>query len=120
MSLMTTELRTEPLTDTVLCAAADLEIGWGEAALLPTGQLALYRTTTAYYATSHHCPGSGAKVMARGILGDKLIDGERVATIACPLHKEVFRLDNGAGLSDPSLALPVYPVRVKDGMLSIA
>lgn len=108
-------------TNAVLCRADDLEAGWGEAVWLPNGQLAVFRTSNDhYYAASHHCPGTGAKVMARGIMGDTLIDGQRVPTIACPLHKEVFRLDTGQGLSGATASLPVYNVQVEEDMLVLS
>lgn len=101
-----------------VCRAGDLEPGWGEAAWLGGTQVAVYRTEgDGYYAASHHCPGTGAKVMARGILGDRSIAGARVPTIACPLHKEVYRLDTGACLSGAAVALPVHPVHLHQGML---
>lgn len=101
-----------------VCRMADLEPGWGEAAWLEGTQVAVYRTEGGeFFAASHHCPGTGAKVMARGILGDKAIAGTRVPTIACPLHKEVYRLDTGDCLSGAAPALPIHPVHLHQGML---
>ena len=101
-----------------VCRTGDLEPGWGEAAWLGGTQVAVYRTEgDEFFAASHHCPGSGAKVMARGILGDKSIAGARVPTIACPLHKEVYRLDTGDCLSGAAPALQVHPVHLHQGML---
>ncbi|WP_236640974.1 nitrite reductase (NAD(P)H) small subunit [Glutamicibacter sp. HZAU] len=101
-----------------LCRSAELERGWGEALWLETTQLALFRTEEdAFFATSHHCPTSGAKVMARGILGDTVVDGDSVATVACPLHKEVYRLDTGECLNADSLPLPVQRLMEIEGQL---
>lgn len=119
MSASVQETTLESTTSMVsVCTTGDLEPGWGEAAWVNGTQVAMYRTESdQFYATSHHCPGSGAKVMARGILGDKTIGGTRVPTIACPLHKEVYRLDTGACISAPSAALPIFAVHRLDDTL---
>lgn len=104
-----------------VCRPEDLEPGWGEAAWLDGNQVALFRTEGEdFFAASHHCPTSGAKVMARGILGDQLIDGARVSTIACPLHKEVYRLDTGDCLSAVAQPLPVFLLVERQGQLWMA
>lgn len=101
-----------------VCRPEDLEPGWGEAAWLGGKHVALFRTEGEdFFAASHHCPTSGAKVMARGILGDQTIDGTRVSTIACPLHKEVYRLDTGGCLSAVGQPLPVFPLVERRGQL---
>ncbi|MCW4465517.1 nitrite reductase small subunit NirD [Glutamicibacter sp. MNS18] len=103
-----------------VCGPEDLEIGWGEAAWIDGEQIALFRTgVEEYFAVSHHCPGSEAKVMARGIVGDTTIDGTRVATVACPLHKEVYRLDTGHCLNADTAPLPVHPVVVHEGRICL-
>lgn len=107
-----------PATHVSVCPADELEPGWGESALLHGVQIALYRTENEnFFAASHHCPTSGAKVMARGILGDATINGERVPTVACPLHKEIYRLDTGECLSAESTPLPVYHLVEHEGQL---
>ncbi|HJX80070.1 nitrite reductase small subunit NirD [Glutamicibacter sp.] len=107
-----------PITHVSVCPADDLEPGWGESALLDGRQIALYRTDSQdFFAASHHCPSSGAKVMARGILGDAAIAGQRVPTVACPLHKEIYRLDTGACLSSDSQPLPVHKLIEIEGQL---
>jgi nitrite reductase (NADH) small subunit len=50
-------------------------------------------------------------VLARGIVGEQA----GTPKVACPLHKRSFCLKSGRGLSDPSLAIETYPVRVEDG-----
>ncbi|PRB70499.1 nitrite reductase small subunit NirD [Arthrobacter sp. MYb213] len=119
MSTQIAEVTREATLNLVpLCSSADLERGWGEALLLEGRQLALFRTEEdAFYATSHHCPNSGAKVIARGILGDTVVDGSNVSTVACPLHKEVYRLDTGECLNSDSLPLPVQRLVEIEGQL---
>ena len=117
---MITQLIDAPAALSELCFADDLETGWGEAAWLEGKQIAVYRTEhSGFYASSHRCPSTGAKVMARGILGDATVDGHRVATIACPLHKEIYRLDTGDCLSAQGTALQVFGVQELDGRLWI-
>ncbi|PRA12277.1 nitrite reductase (NAD(P)H) small subunit [Arthrobacter sp. MYb211] len=101
-----------------VCRPEDLEPGWGESALLDGRQIALFRTESGdFFAASHHCPNSGAKVMARGILGDTIIDGQRVPTVACPLHKEIYRLDTGECLNAEETPLPVFHLVEHEGQL---
>jgi nitrite reductase (NADH) small subunit len=47
-------------------------------------------------------------VLSRGIVGDR---GGRV-TVASPLLKQAFSLEDGSCLDDPRVSVPVYPVRV--------
>jgi nitrite reductase (NADH) small subunit len=53
-------------------------------------------------------PFSGAAVLSRGIVGDR---GGRT-TVASPLKKQVFALDDGTCLDNPRFSVPVYPIRV--------
>ncbi|MDR4534750.1 nitrite reductase (NAD(P)H) small subunit [Glutamicibacter sp. PS] len=97
----------------LLCRYSELDPDWGEAIWHPDGQMAIFRTPwNDLHLTTQRCPSTGANVMARGILGDATIDGQRVETIACPLHKEVYRLDTGANLAGTGASLAVYDVRV--------
>lgn len=66
-------------------------------------------------AVSNFDPFGRAAVMSRGIVGDR--GGE--PTVASPLLKQVFSLDDGRYLDDPSVRLPVYEVRVWAGVVQI-
>ncbi|MGP9529426.1 MULTISPECIES: nitrite reductase small subunit NirD [Micrococcaceae] len=119
---MSTQFAEETLEKSVsfapVCRSEELEAGWGEALLLDGAQLALFRTeSNSFYAASHHCPTTGAKVMARGILGGTMVDGQSVATVACPLHKEVYRLDTGSCLNADSPALQMHELVEVAGQL---
>lgn len=95
-----------------ICRLEDLENCWGEAALVDGRQLALFRVAPhEVYAVDQRDPATGAHVMARGIVGSA---GTR-ATIASPLHKEVYLLSTGECLSGQDLVLPAHPVRIEDG-----
>lgn len=99
-----------------VCALADLEPLWGEAARVAGRQVALYRVdATTVLAADHRDPRTGACVMARGILGSR---GPAV-TIASPLHKEVYDLATGRCLTGNGPALPVHPAEVRDGRVLV-
>lgn len=104
-----------------VCRLDDLEAGWGEGALLTDDhgaavQVALFRLDgDTVYATSNLDPANGAPVMSRGIVGSR---GD-APTVASPLHKEVYDLRTGAGLTHPDLTLATYPARLTDGIVEI-
>lgn len=75
--------------------------------LLPDGML---------YAVGNIDPFGRAAVMSRGIVGDR----GGVPVVASPLLKQAFSLVDGRCLDDDSAALPVYAVRVDDGLVSIS
>lgn len=99
-----------------VCALADLEPLWGEAARVAGRQVALYRVdATTVLAADHRDPRTGACVMARGILGSR---GPAV-TVASPLHKEVYDLATGLCLTGDGPALPVHLAEVRDGRVLV-
>ena len=101
---------------TVVCRYDDLLPERGAAALVGTSQVAVFRTFDgAVYAIGNRDPFTGANVLSRGIVGNR---GDR-ATLASPLHKQVFDLGTGACLDDPEVVVPVYPARVRDGLVEV-
>ncbi|WP_028281482.1 nitrite reductase small subunit NirD [Arthrobacter sp. H5] len=99
-----------------ICRLDDLEICWGEAALVHGRQVALFRVDSlTVLAVSHRDPVSGSQVMARGIVGSK---GQRF-TITSPLHKEIYFLDSGEPVAGNGVALRSFPVRVVDGVVEV-
>ncbi len=103
-----------------ICRVADLEPGFGEAALVDGRQVALFRLPDGVHAVGHVDPASGAGVIARGITGSARIDGTDRPTVASPLHKQVYDLTTGRCVGDPALALPVHPTRVVDGWVEVS
>ena len=100
-----------------VCAVADLELAWGEAALIAGRQVALFRTgPSEVFAVAHQDPATGAHVMARGILGSR---GTR-PTIASPLHKEVYDLETGECFGTAAVRLETFRTRVCDGFVEVA
>ncbi len=102
-----------------VCRVADLVPERGAAAIVGDDQVALVRLLDgAVLAVDHRDPYSGARVMARGIVGTR---GD-VPTLASPMHKQVFDLRTGACLDaqgDEPRALRVWPVRVTDGVVEV-
>ncbi|WOP19419.1 nitrite reductase (NAD(P)H) small subunit [Raineyella sp. LH-20] len=109
-----------------ICRVADLEPGFGEAALVDGRQVALFLVDGGVHAVGHVDPATGAGVIARGITGSARIDGADRPTVASPLHKQVYDLTTGRclsgghGVGDSALALPVHPTRVVDGWIEVS
>lgn len=100
-----------------VCAVDELELAWGEAALIEGKQVALFRTApNEVFAVTQQDPATLSNVMARGIIGSR---GSR-PTIASPLHKEVYDLETGECFTNPELRLATYSARLVDGYLEVA
>lgn len=99
-----------------VCALAELEPFWGEAALVAGHQVAVVRLPDdRLFAVGNLDPVAGAQVMSRGIVGSR---GDR-PTIASPLHKEVYDLATGERLGADGPGLGTYPVRIVDGRVEV-
>lgn len=99
-----------------VCPVDRLQPGRGAAALVGDVQVALFRLPgDVLHAVGNVDPFTGAAVISRGIVGDR--DG--VPTVASPVYKQAFRLDDGRCLDDPEVALGVYQARVHGGDLQI-
>ncbi|GAA3704804.1 nitrite reductase small subunit NirD [Zhihengliuella alba] len=108
------------------CRVEDLAPGWGEAAWLNGRQVALFRFPDgSVHATDQRCPATGARVMSRGIVGGRIVEGRPVRTVASPLHKEVYRLDTGeclnadGGEGGSVPRLEIFPVRLEAGRVRV-
>lgn len=101
-----------------VCRYDDLQPERGAAALLDDGrQIAVFRAYDGdVYAISNRDPFSGASVMSRGIVGTR---GE-APTVASPMHKQVFDLRTGGCLDEPAVRVPVFTVRVRDGVVEVS
>lgn len=99
-----------------VCRYTDLLPERGVAAWVHDRQVALFRTADGLlYAVDNRDPVSGANVMSRGIVGSR---ADR-PTVASPMFKQVYALDTGECLDDPTKALGVHPVRVRDGVVEV-
>ncbi|WP_460808114.1 nitrite reductase small subunit NirD [Micromonospora zhanjiangensis] len=100
-----------------VCRLADLLPERGAAALLDGTQVAVFRLhDDGVRAIGNHDPLSGAYVLSRGIVGTR---GDR-AVVASPMHKQAYDLDTGHCLDVPDVAVPVYPARVRGGLVEVA
>ena len=101
-----------------VCGLEDIVPDTGVCALLGGQQVAVVRVGTGedVFAIGNFDPFSKAFVLSRGIVGDK----GGVAKIASPIFKQSFDLRTGRCLDDPSVAVPVWPARVRDGRVEVA
>jgi len=102
---------------TRVCALEDIVPDTGVCALVAGRQIALIRVGEAdqVYAVDNFDPFSKAFVISRGIVGDQ----NGVPKIASPIFKQSFSLLTGECLDKPTVSLPTYPVRVRDGEVEI-
>lgn len=99
-----------------VCPVNELELAWGEAALIEGLQVALFHMAPGeVFAVTQQDPATLSNVMARGIIGSR---GSR-PTIASPLHKEVYDLETGECFGNPELRLATFNTRVADGVLEV-
>jgi nitrite reductase (NADH) small subunit len=88
----------------------------GVAALVDGQQVALFRTFDGMlHAVDNRDPYTGANVLSRGIVGTR---GD-AATVASPLHKQVYDLRTGVCLTDESLRVRVHDVRLVDDVVEV-
>ncbi len=100
-----------------VCAYERLLPERGVCALVGSAQVAVFRLHDGrVLALSNTDPVAGANVLSRGIVGTR---GD-TPTVASPLYKQVYALDTGRCLDDPALAVPPWPVRVRDGLVEVA
>lgn len=101
---------------TAVCRYADLQPERGAAVLVGDVQVAVFRAFDgALHAVGNQDPFSGAFVLSRGIVGTR---GD-IPTVASPMHKQVFDLRTGCCLDDPAVAVPVYAVRSRGGLVEV-
>jgi nitrite reductase (NADH) small subunit len=106
----------ETTTWTTVCSFSSLTRERGVAALIGTTQVAIFRTfDDELYALSNIDPFTGAAVLSRGIVGTR----GKIPTVASPLLKQVFSLETGEYLEDPTVVVTSYPVRIVDGNVEI-
>lgn len=102
---------------TEVCALSDIVPGTGVAANVRGEQVAVVRLRSGddVHAISNFDPFSKAFVLSRGIVGDR----GGIPKIASPMYKQSFSLVTGECLDDPTVRLPVYPVRIVGGHIYV-
>jgi nitrite reductase (NADH) large subunit len=99
-----------------VCAVDSLAPERGIAAEVDGREVAVFRTVDGdVHAIDNRDPHTGARVLARGIVGTR----GGAATLASPLHKQVYDLRTGVCLTDESLRVRVHRTRVVDGMVEV-
>jgi len=89
----------------------------GVCALVKEQQVAIFRSRrlNELFAVGNYDPIGEANVLSRGMIGSI---GDEVV-IASPLYKEHFNLRTGECVEKPEYQIPVYAVRVEDGLVQI-
>jgi len=87
----------------------------GVCALVDGEQVAIFRVDDKVYAVGNRDPFSKANVLSRGIVGE--VKGELV--VASPIYKQHFSLTTGRCLEDATVRIPVYAVRVEEGVVHV-
>lgn len=87
------------------------------AALIGGEAIAVFKTYVgAVFALGNYDPVSRASVLARDMVGSRMVTGESVDFVASPMHKQAYALPTGVCLDDPTLCVSSYDVVVVDGM----
>lgn len=100
-----------------VCRYDDLLPERGVAVLVDGEQVAVFRTHDGdVHAVGNRDPFCGAPVLSRGIVGTR---GEAPVVVS-PMYKQAFELRTGRCLDDPTVAVPVWPVRVAHDRVEVA
>jgi len=103
-----------------VCRLAELEVERGAAALVNGQAVAVFRThDDTVYALANQDPFSRASVLARGIVGTRVVDGEDVPFVASPMHKQAFDLRTGRCLDEEQVSVASYEVQVVEGVILV-
>ena len=99
-----------------VCRMDQLSVDVGVAALVGGEQVALFLLgAEEIRAIGNLDPYSRANVLSRGIVGSR---GEAVF-VASPMYKQPFDLTTGRCLDDPAVSVPIFGVRVVDGLVHV-
>lgn len=106
------------ITWTPVIAKEKLTPDAGVCALVNGKQVAIFfdRKTDQLFAVDNYCPASQANVLSRGLITSV----KEVLTVSSPLYKEHFSLTTGECLEDDALSVPVYAIRVTDGVVEVS
>jgi nitrite reductase (NADH) small subunit len=93
------------------CHVDDVPLGEGRACTVAGRRIALFRTTTGWYAIDHACPHAGGP-LADGIAAD--------CSVICPLHERRFALDTGAAIGHDGPGVAAHHVEVRGDEVFVA
>ena len=90
----------------------------GVCALVNGKQVAIFldAKTEQLFALDNYCPASHANVLSRGLISSI----KNTLAVASPLYKEHFSLTTGECLEDATLSVPVYDIRVNQGVVEVS
>jgi nitrite reductase (NADH) small subunit len=112
---MTTPV-SDPGTWTPVCRVAQLEVERGATALVHGQAVAVFRMhDDRIFVLGNYDPFSKASVLARGIVGTR---GD-TPFVASPMYKQGFDLRTGRCLDDDTVGVPIYAVRVVEGVVLV-
>jgi nitrite reductase (NADH) small subunit len=99
-----------------VCRLVELESERGATALVHGQAVALFRTRDdQVHALGNHDPFDRSSFLARGIVGTR----EDVPFVVSPTLRHAFDLRTGRCLDDAEVGVPVYDVRVIEGMVLV-
>lgn len=99
-----------------MCRLEDLVAERGATALVHGQAVALFRThDDEVHALGNHDPFEKNSCLARGIVGTR---GD-VRFVGSPVHRHAFDLRTGRCLEDAEVGVPVYDVRVEEGVVLV-
>jgi len=99
-----------------VCRLADLEVRRGVAALVHGQAVAIFRTDdNQVHAVGNHDPYERSSVLARGIVGLR----DDVPFVAPVALGHAYDLRTGRCLEDEQVSVPVYDVKVVEGVVLV-
>ncbi len=99
-----------------VCRVAELEVGRGVTALVHGQAVAIFRLAEdEVRALGNHDPYAHASTLAKGIVGTRA----GVPFVGSPSHRHAFDLRTGRCLEDAAVGVPVYDVRVLEGVVLV-
>ncbi len=101
-----------------VCALDDINLDTGVCALVNNEQVAIFRpaATGTLFAINNFDPIGKANVLSRGLISH--VKGH--LTVASPLYKQHYRLDNGECLEDESVRVNTYQTKVENNRVLVA
>ena len=93
------------------CHIDDIPLGEGRTVRVDGRRIALFRTTTGWYAIDHACPHAGGP-LADGIAAD--------CSVICPLHERRFALDTGEPIGHDGPGVEAHAVEVRGDDVYVA
>lgn len=101
-----------------VCALNDINLDTGVCALVNDQQVAIFRPASSQqvFAINNYDPIGKASVLSRGIICD--VSGK--LTVASPLYKQHYCLDNGECLEDETVQVPAYQAKIENDRVWVA